>query len=173
MSETTVRTPSAREHIAWLFWCIDEGYVNAADRAGMTNWLAEDPAALHPDDAAEREHLLAMADEVLAGMVDSAAESHTYSRCGHSVPYEDMEPTCPICATRGTDPEVLDSFEIGYDRQYTGAALHCRLCPPDRFGTHWVDDEYIEDWSLAQVVDLAEEHMRIHHPAADPSGVDS
>lgn len=47
-------------------WCYQQGYVKAEDRAGMTNWLLEDPMTLHPDDAALRPHLLAMADEVLA-----------------------------------------------------------------------------------------------------------
>jgi hypothetical protein len=55
----------ARLHVAWLLWCIDQGYVNAADRAILQNWLKDDPATLHPDDAARRPHLLAMADEVL------------------------------------------------------------------------------------------------------------
>lgn len=57
---------SARVHLAWLMWCYQQGYVKAEDRAGMTNWLLEDPMTLHPDDAALRPHLLAMADEVLA-----------------------------------------------------------------------------------------------------------
>lgn len=58
----------ARTHTAWLLWCISEGYENAEDRAGMTNWLEADPATLHDEDALLRPHLLAMADEVLALM---------------------------------------------------------------------------------------------------------
>jgi hypothetical protein len=55
-----------RRHVAWLMWCLDQGYVNAEDRAVLTyNWLEEDPAMLHPDDAARRPHLLAMADEII------------------------------------------------------------------------------------------------------------
>lgn len=56
----------ARAHVAWLLWCLGEGYANPADRACLTNWLADDPATLHPDDARLRPHLLGMADEVLA-----------------------------------------------------------------------------------------------------------
>lgn len=47
-------------------WCFSQGYVTAADRAIMTNWLLEDPATMHPDDEALRSHLLAMADEIAA-----------------------------------------------------------------------------------------------------------
>lgn len=54
-----------REHLAWLMWCYQEGYVNVEDREGMENWLLDDPATLHPDDAKLRPHLLAMADEIL------------------------------------------------------------------------------------------------------------
>ena len=54
-----------REHVAWLLWCFHEGYVKAEDRAILTNWLLEDPSTLHPQDAALRPHLLAMADEVI------------------------------------------------------------------------------------------------------------
>ena len=59
---------STRTHIAWLLWCLDQGYENAADRAILTNWLEDDPATLHPDDAVRREHLLAMADEVISAV---------------------------------------------------------------------------------------------------------
>jgi len=54
-----------REHLAWLMWCYQQGYTNGEDRAGMTNWLLEDPDTLHADDAKLRPHLLAMADEIL------------------------------------------------------------------------------------------------------------
>lgn len=56
----------ARTHTAWLLWCISEGYTKAEDRDILTNWLEKDP--IHPDDAALRPQLLAMADEVLALM---------------------------------------------------------------------------------------------------------
>ena len=56
---------AARTHLAWLLWCFGEGYANAADRAILANWLLDDPATLHADDAALRPHLLEMADEVL------------------------------------------------------------------------------------------------------------
>ena len=58
----------ARLYVAWLLWCIGQGYVRHEDRAHMKNWLYDDPATLHPDDAALRPHLLKMADEVLAAL---------------------------------------------------------------------------------------------------------
>lgn len=58
-------TETPRERLAWLMWCYQQGYTNAEDRAILTNWMLEDPATLHPDDAKLRVHLLAMADEVL------------------------------------------------------------------------------------------------------------
>ena len=66
MADEKAAYEDARLHLAWLLWCFNEGYVNAEDRAIMTNWLLADPANLHPDDVALRPHLLAMADEVLA-----------------------------------------------------------------------------------------------------------
>ena len=57
-----------REHIAWLLWCLSEGYTKAEDRAGMTNWVASDNPWLTPEDQALKADLLAMADEVLAAM---------------------------------------------------------------------------------------------------------
>jgi hypothetical protein len=56
----------ARTRIAWLLWCLQQGYVKAEDRDILHNWLDDDPATLHPDDAEIRPHLLAMADEVIA-----------------------------------------------------------------------------------------------------------
>ena len=58
----------ARTHIAWLLWCLQQGYVKAEDRAILHNWLDDDPATLHPNDAETRPHLLAMADEVIAAV---------------------------------------------------------------------------------------------------------
>jgi len=63
----------ARLHVAWLLWCLDQGYVDAADRAILHNWFKADPAALNPDDAARRLHLLAMADEVIAAVTGDRA----------------------------------------------------------------------------------------------------
>lgn len=57
--------PEGREHLAWLMYCYQQGYVKAEDRAILANWLLDDPATLHPDDAALHPHLLAMADEIL------------------------------------------------------------------------------------------------------------
>lgn len=63
-----------RENVAWLMYCLDQGYVNAADREILDNWLLEDVTQLHPDDAARRPHLLAMADEVIAAVRGDADE---------------------------------------------------------------------------------------------------
>jgi len=65
------RDEAVRCRVAWLMWCLNQGYVNVEDRAILGNWLEEDPAALHPDDAAQRPHLLAMADEVIAAVRDA------------------------------------------------------------------------------------------------------
>jgi hypothetical protein len=46
-------------------WCYREDYRNPIDREIMTNWMLLDPSTMHPDDAIEREQLLAMADEIL------------------------------------------------------------------------------------------------------------
>ena len=54
-----------RELIAWLLWCIDQGYTDPDDRAILHNWMGDDPATLHPDDVIRREHLMAMADGIL------------------------------------------------------------------------------------------------------------
>jgi hypothetical protein len=59
---------SAREHVAWLLWCANEGYLTAEDRPARGNWLLEPVESLHVDDAAARPHWLAMADEVLAAL---------------------------------------------------------------------------------------------------------
>lgn len=81
MSEPAVTTEALRAHVAYLMWCLDQGYVSAEDREVLeeasrrqgepANWLLEDPADLHPDDAARRPHLLAMADEVIAAVRDA------------------------------------------------------------------------------------------------------
>jgi hypothetical protein len=48
-------------------WCYQQGYTAPEDReGGMGNWLLRDPTLLVEEDAIEREHLLAMADEILA-----------------------------------------------------------------------------------------------------------
>lgn len=57
-----------RYQVAWLMWCLDQGYTTAVDRENIPNWLLEDPASLHPDDIVARPHLLAMADEVIAAV---------------------------------------------------------------------------------------------------------
>jgi hypothetical protein len=59
---------SAREHLAWLLWCVGEGYLKPEDRG--ENWMAEDLTTMHPADVELRHHLLVMADEVLAAQVE-------------------------------------------------------------------------------------------------------
>lgn len=55
-----------RAHVAWLLWCMDQGYINKEDRdVGDGNWLLTPDSELHPDDRAAKPHLLAMADEIL------------------------------------------------------------------------------------------------------------
>jgi len=49
-------------------WCVNEGYVKAEDRAILTNWFLDDPASLHPRDAADRDGWLSTADEVIAAI---------------------------------------------------------------------------------------------------------
>jgi hypothetical protein len=65
------RDEAVRLRVAWLMWCLNQGYVDAEDRAILDNWLEEDPATLHSDDARLRPHLLAMADEVIAAVRDA------------------------------------------------------------------------------------------------------
>lgn len=58
---------AARCKVAWLMWCLNEGYIEASDRAILSgNLFLEDPSKLHPDDAETRPGFLAMADQVLA-----------------------------------------------------------------------------------------------------------
>lgn len=52
--------------VAWLMWCLDEGYVKEEDRAILSNWLLDDPATLTEHDRELRPALLAMADQVIA-----------------------------------------------------------------------------------------------------------
>ena len=54
MSEPAPTTEALRAHVAWLMWCLDQGYVSAEDRAVLeeasrrqgepANWLLDDPA---------------------------------------------------------------------------------------------------------------------------------
>ena len=57
--------PAPREHLAWLMWCFYQGYRTRADRAVVVNWLLETDDQLSPNDIAERDSLLEMADEIL------------------------------------------------------------------------------------------------------------
>jgi hypothetical protein len=53
-------------------WCHQQGYLNPADRAILTNWITEPDDQLHPDDIKERTGLLTAADEVLALLAEEA-----------------------------------------------------------------------------------------------------
>lgn len=70
LDHTLTRDPlqRTRKQVAWLLWCLDQGYENPADRAILHNWLDDDPATLHPDDAKLRPHLLGMADAIIAAV---------------------------------------------------------------------------------------------------------
>lgn len=58
--------PSTRVHLAWLIYCVTEGYLNPKDREGMDNWLVTVPDnALSDEEASLKQGLLIMADEVL------------------------------------------------------------------------------------------------------------
>lgn len=79
MSSTENSEPiRLREHVAWILWCINQGYVLAEDRAILANWLLDDPSTLHPDDAKIRPGLLDMADEVLNAIDPSAFLIHRW-----------------------------------------------------------------------------------------------
>ena len=61
-----------REHLAWLLYCINEGYLTAQDRAvSKPNWILGPEDDLHPDDIVLKRRLLEMADEVLRAMADT------------------------------------------------------------------------------------------------------
>lgn len=62
------------------------------------------------------------------------------------------------------DPiDPMSLFEIGYDRHYIGAALHCKLCPGNGWdGDNDVLDE-IADLSIADLIAAATNHLDTHH----------
>jgi len=56
-----------RYELAWLMWCQQAGLRPCPeDREPMTNWLKHPEAMLDPDEVAERDALLDMADQLLA-----------------------------------------------------------------------------------------------------------
>lgn len=65
---------TAREQLAWLMYCYQQGYADPADRAVLSNWMRDDPATLTEDDLRLQRELLAMADEVLALLPGQADE---------------------------------------------------------------------------------------------------
>jgi hypothetical protein len=58
-----------REHIAWLLYCLDQGYTKAEDRALLENWLLVSNNELTTVELELKADLLAMADEVIAEVV--------------------------------------------------------------------------------------------------------
>lgn len=65
----------------------------------------------------------------------------------------------------------LEHFEIGYDRDYIGTALHCLLCPPDE--NRVADDA--DTRTLLEIVAAAYAHFDTHHAAGetdDPDDID-
>jgi hypothetical protein len=100
-----------RLHLAWLIWCVNQGYVNADDRAILTNWLLDDPRDLHPKDAALRPHLLAMADEVLAAADDVArleAENDDLRRrlADAEADADRLAKSLRVCTVAGPRPDI-------------------------------------------------------------------
>lgn len=73
--EMTVRpgishSKATRDHVAWLLWCANQGYLKTEDRdilSGDGSTFTEDMSH-HPDDAAELPGWLDMADSVLAAI---------------------------------------------------------------------------------------------------------
>ena len=58
-----------RTEVAYLLWCMEEGYYKQEDRDGLSgNWMYESSYTLHPDDVVRRAGLLEMADALLAAM---------------------------------------------------------------------------------------------------------
>ncbi len=66
------------------------------------------------------------------------------------------------------DAHILANYEIGYDRHYTGAALHCRRCTADDV-YHDIDSD-IDGMSVADVVRLAIQHEIEHHTGGPRGG---
>lgn len=64
LSRAALTGDSARHHLAWLFWCWNEGYRTVEDRALMENWMVEHQD--NAEDEATRQQMLSMADELLA-----------------------------------------------------------------------------------------------------------
>lgn len=62
----------------------------------------------------------------------------------------------------------LARFEIGYDRDYIGAKLHCLDCPPGDHGPADVAD--VADLKLSEVVAAAAQHQAAFHPSASERG---
>lgn len=57
---------TAREQLAWLMWCYQQGAGNPIDRACLTNWMGDPDDQLTETDIKQRDALLGMADEILA-----------------------------------------------------------------------------------------------------------
>jgi hypothetical protein len=87
-----------REQLAWLMWCYQQGYTRQDDRASHSNWMADDPSTLTDHDIKERDHLLAMADEILTLVPPP-------SRRMFSITYRAMRNGKVWC--EGSDPEEI------------------------------------------------------------------
>jgi hypothetical protein len=63
------RSDATREHVAWLLWCANQGYLLAEDRAvlsgGPDTFISD---MQHPDDLGQLPGWLDMADQVLAAI---------------------------------------------------------------------------------------------------------
>lgn len=66
---------ATREHVAWLLWCANQGYILAEDRAvlngGPETFVAD---MQHPEDRAKLPGWLDMADQVLAAIDTETSE---------------------------------------------------------------------------------------------------
>jgi hypothetical protein len=61
-----------REEIAWLLWCLSQGYTKPEDRAILDNWFLADESTLTVGDLEEKVDLLLMADQVIAAVKSNA-----------------------------------------------------------------------------------------------------
>lgn len=58
-----------RTEVAYLLWCMEEGYYTKEDRDVLSgNWLYDPDSRLHPDDIIRRAGLLDTADDFLAAL---------------------------------------------------------------------------------------------------------
>lgn len=88
-----------------------------------------------------------------------ALEQHAPPNVGH----RRVEAMADAALAVVADLVGLEHVEFGYDREYTGVALHCRLCPPDDYGrTALIVEQYDGD-PLDVAVAVAAAHVRTAH----------